>query len=220
MAKNYYAVLGLAQNATDEEIRRRFKTLAREKHPDRFEAAAKRRAEEDFQAITEAFNVLTSPERRRIHDEDLLRTGKPSRAGAAGETEDRSRLVKAMLARGVQAYREGDYGAARETFKRATQVDPKSAQAWYNLAQTCSREERWTSTALAAAEKACELEPMKASYLKLAGRLFAEAGRTERARRFLEAALTWGGSDAEVEAALEELRGRQKGRRGFFGKAT
>lgn len=219
MGKNYYGVLGLAQNATEEEIRRRFKKLAREKHPDRFQGEEKLRAEQDFQALTEAFNVLTDTERRRIHDADLSRTGKPVRAGA-GTTGDQAQIVKAFLAHGVQAYRTGDFKTARQSFERATQVDPGNAQAWYNLALTCSRQERWLSGALSAAEKACELEPMKPSYLKLAGRLFARAGRSERAQRFLEEALNWGGSDTEVETTLEELRGRQKGRRGFFGKAT
>lgn len=219
MERNYYAVLGVTQNATEEEIRRRFKSLARDQHPDRYQGEAKRRAEQEFQTLTEAFNVLTSPERRRIHDADLSRTGTPSRAGASGG-EDRGQLVKAMLARGVQAYKTGDFASARESFERATEVDPKSAQAWYNLALTCSRQESWLPGALKAAEKACELEPMKPSYLKLAGRIFARSGRAERAQRFFEQALSWGGSDPEVESALEELRGRQKTRRGFFGKAT
>lgn len=218
MARNYYAVLGVPQNATDEEIRRRFKALAREKHPDRHQGEAKRQAEQDFQTLTEAFNVLTDAARRRIHDADLSRAGAPSRRPGGGG-EDRGQLVKATLARGVKAYKAGDLTSARESFERASQLDPKSAQAWYNLALTCSRHEKWLSGALTAAETACELEPMKPSYLKLAGRVFARAGRTERARRFLEEALTWGGSDPEVEDALEELRG-QKARRGFFGKAT
>lgn len=219
MARNYYAVLGVAQSATEEEIRRRFKALARDKHPDRFHGDAKRRAEQDFQTLTEAFNVLTDSERRRIHDADLSRTAAPARAATGAGGEDRTQLVKAILARGVQAYKTGDFGSARESFERATQVDPQSPQAWYNLALTCSRQEKWLVRGLAAAEKACELEPMKASYLKLAGRLFARSGRPERAQRFLEQALTWGGSDPEVEATLEELRGRKKGR-GFFGKGT
>lgn len=219
MTRNYYAVLGVGQNATEEEIRRRFKTLARDKHPDRHQGESKQRAEQDFQAITEAFNVLTNPERRRVHDADLSRTA-GSGAGGAAATEDRGQLVKAMLARGVQAYKGGDLKSARDSFDRATQVDPNNAQAWFNLALTCSREEGWLSKAVKAAETACKLEPMKPSYLKLAGRVCARTGRTERARRFFEQALTWGEADPEVEAALEELGGQRKGRRGFFGKAT
>jgi hypothetical protein len=40
----------------------------------------------------------------------------------------------------------------------------------------------------------------------------------ERAERYLEKALTWGGADGEIEQKLEELRGGG-GRRGLFGKA-
>ena len=219
MVKSYYAVLGVARNATEEEIRRRFRKLALEKHPDRFSGPEKQRAELEFQDLTEAFNVLTDAERRRVHDLDLHRKAAPaSRAGGA-PGEDKGQLVKAYLARGVQAYREGNYGAAAETFERATRVDPDSPLAWYNLALTCSRQERLLPRAVGAAERACELEPMKPSYLKLAGRLLVRTGQGARARRYLEEALTWGGPDAEVEKAIGELRDDGRGRRGRFGKA-
>lgn len=218
MAKDYYGALGVPQTATEEEIRRRFRQLAVEKHPDRFRGEEKRRAEREFQDLTEAFNVLTDPERRRVHDQDLRQGGSAARPTAASG-EDRSQTVKAFLARGVQAYKEGNYPAAAESFDQATRVDPGNPQGWYNLALTCSRQDRFLSRAVAAVERACELEPMKPSYLKLAGRLFARAGKSSRAARYYEEALTWGGEDAEVEEALQELRGAQKGRRGFFGKA-
>ncbi len=220
MAKNYYGVLGVPQGATDEEIRSRFKQLAREKHPDRFQGAAKEAAEEEFQVLTEAFNVLTDPDRRRTHDLDLSRHGTLRARPRAQPGEDRGELVRSYLARGVQAYKEGNYSAAAESFDRATQVEPKNPQAWFNLALTCSREARWLTRAVEAVERACELEPMKPSYLKLAGRLFVRAGKPDQAERFFQEALTWGGTDAEVESALEGLRGSRKGRRGFFGKAT
>lgn len=219
MAKSYYDALGVAQSATEEEIRRRFRQLAVAKHPDRFRDGEKRRAEREFQDITEAFNVLTDPDRRRRHDQELRRGGGGARTGSA-EAADRSETSRAYLARGVQAYKEGNYAAAAASFEQATRVDPDNPQGWYNLALTCSRQERLLSRAVDAVERACELEPMKPSYLKLAGRLFARAGKADRAERFFEEALTWGGEDAEVEEALQELRGGRKGRRGFFGKGT
>ncbi len=218
MAKNYYGVLGVSPGASEEEIRGRFKQLAREKHPDRFRGAEKEAAEVEFQTLTEAFNVLTDPERRRVHDLDLSRPG--GQRSRSSKEADRGQLVKTYLARGVQAYKAGNFSAAADSFDRATQVEPKNPQAWFNLALTCSREARWLSRAVDAVERACELKPMKPSYLKLAGRLFVRAGKADRAEQFFQEALTWGGSDAEVESALEELRKGRKGRRGFFGKAT
>lgn len=225
MAKNFYAVLGVPQTATEEEIRRRFRKLARERHPDRFQGEGKARAEREFQEITQAFNALSDPERRRVHDGDLASGSGGSGGGksvrgaapAGGGGEDQAQLLRAVLAQGVQCYKMGDYSAAAESFGRATKIDAESPQAWYNLALTQSRLAGRGARARAAAEKACELEPMKPAYLKLAGRLFAEAGMADRAEGYLQKALTWGGSDPEVEKKLEELRGG--GRRGLFGKA-
>lgn len=219
MAKSYYDALGVSQSATEEEIRRRFRQLAVAKHPDRFRDEEKRRAEREFQEITEAFNVLTDPDRRRRHDQELRRGGGAAQPGSGGAA-DRSETSRAYLARGVRAYKEGNYAAAAESFEQATRVEPENPQGWYNLALTCSRQERLLSRAVDAVEHACELEPMKPSYLKLAGRLFARAGKADRAERYFEEALTWGGEDAEVTEALEELRGGRKGRRGFFGKVN
>jgi curved DNA-binding protein CbpA len=221
MVKSYYGVLGVARSATEEEIRRRFRKLALEKHPDRFLGPEKQRAEGEFQALTEAFNILTHAERRRLHDLDLNRGGGGAgRSGGRAAAADKGQLVRTFLARGVQAYKEGNFGAAADSFARATEVDPESPQAWYNLAQTCGRQDRLLQRAVAAAERACELEPMKPSYLKLAGRLLGRAGQSARARHHLEQALTWGGPDSEVEKALAELSQESRGRRGMFGKPT
>lgn len=218
MAKNYYVVLGISQGASDQDIRDRFKRLARERHPDRFQGAEKERAERAFQDLTEAYNVLTDPERRRIHDADISTSAGPGAGAADGATPDNSQAVKAYLARGVQSYKAGQYKAAFENFERASELDPKSPQAWYNLAMTCSRRDAWLRKGIDAIEKACELEPMKVSYRKLAGRLCARAGRISRAEEHFKQALAWGGPDSEIEQALDELRsGRSKGK-GLFGK--
>ena len=68
---DYYGLLGVARDASEAEIRERFRTLAREAHPDRAPAAKKAEAEGKFQDLTEAVNVLTSPERRKAYDFDL-----------------------------------------------------------------------------------------------------------------------------------------------------
>ncbi|MFQ5350504.1 MAG: J domain-containing protein, partial [Thermoanaerobaculia bacterium] len=54
VAKNYYDILGLPRNATTRQVRDRFRTLARELHPDRFRGQEKSEAEARFQEITQA----------------------------------------------------------------------------------------------------------------------------------------------------------------------
>lgn len=212
MPKNYYSTLGLPPNATEEQIRSRFRELARQRHPDRFQGEEKERAEREFQAITEAFNILSNPERRRMHDLDLAR-------GEAPPPTDTSQLARVYLQRGIKAYREKNYLEAADNFDRATKADATNAQAWHHLALACSHQRRWLSQATTAAAKACELKPMSTNYLKLAGRVFGLAGMTVRAEQYYNEALKWGGEDPAIQQALEELRASKKGKSGLFGKA-
>ncbi len=66
MAVDYYKVLGVARDAPPEEIRKAFRSLARETHPDANPGDA--RAEARFRQVAEAYEVLSDPDRRRRHD--------------------------------------------------------------------------------------------------------------------------------------------------------
>jgi curved DNA-binding protein CbpA len=215
MARDFYAVLGLPRNATAEQIRQRFLELARQRHPDRHQGAAKERAEAEFQQITEAFNVLSDGERRRQHDLELAQ----QQSGAQRAGGDAGQLAKAYLQRGIRAYRAGNCREAADNFDRATKTDPDNARAWHHLALACSHERRWLSRAIGAVTRACKLEPMNATYLKLGGRLFEAAGRAEQAEEYYNRALKWGG-DQEVEQRLEALRKSSKRGLGLFGKGS
>ena len=65
--KDYYEILGLPRGASDAEIKKSFRKLAREFHPD--VAKDKKRAEEKFKEINEAYEVLGDPAKRKKYDE-------------------------------------------------------------------------------------------------------------------------------------------------------
>ncbi len=76
--KDYYATLGVAKSATHDEIRKAFRKLAREHHPD--VAKDKKTAESKFKEINEAYEVLGDAEKRKRYDElgaDWDRPGGP-----------------------------------------------------------------------------------------------------------------------------------------------
>ncbi len=65
--KDYYKVLGVERNATEDEIKRSYRKLALEYHPDR--KPGDNAAEEKFKGINEAYQVLSDPEKRNRYDQ-------------------------------------------------------------------------------------------------------------------------------------------------------
>ena len=64
--KDYYEVLGVDKNASDEEIKRAFRKLAKQYHPDINKEPG---AEEKFKEIGEAYAVLSDPQKRSQYDQ-------------------------------------------------------------------------------------------------------------------------------------------------------
>ena len=68
MAKDYYQILGVSRNATNEQIKKAYRKLAMQYHPDR-NPGKEKWANEKFKAINEAFSVLGDPEKRMQYDQ-------------------------------------------------------------------------------------------------------------------------------------------------------
>ena len=159
MKLNYYEVLGVDRSASDQEIRDTFRKLARENHPDRYRGDDKAGAERKFQTLTEAVNVLTNPAKRKQHDSEIG-------AGASKGQVDFTQIAKAYLAKGVKAYKEGDWRGAYENFDMAVKHNAQDAKAFHYLALAAARIPAYTRQAVQAIESAIQREPMNALYLK------------------------------------------------------
>ena len=116
--RDYYEVLGVARDASSEEIKRAYRKLAFQYHPDRNKD---KDAEEKFKEINEAYEVLSNPGQRASYD----------RFGAAGIPE---------FGRGFEGFDFGDLGSIFDTFfgggaVRARRTAPQQgADLRYNLA--------------------------------------------------------------------------------------
>src|SRR6478672_4858087 len=90
MPRDYYEVLGVSRDAGETEIKKAFRALARELHPDVNDHDPE--AEEKFKAAAEAYEVLSDSERRRTYDayghEGLRSGGFDPRSASFGSIDE------------------------------------------------------------------------------------------------------------------------------------
>lgn len=79
MAKDYYLILGVSKNASAEEIKRAYRKLAHEYHPDKNQSDGER-----FKEINEAYQVLSDPQKRARYDQFGSAEGQPGFGGFGG----------------------------------------------------------------------------------------------------------------------------------------
>jgi molecular chaperone DnaJ len=69
MKKDYYEILGVPKDADLQVIKKAYRSLALKHHPDRVPAEEKKAAEEKFKEISEAYGVLSDPQKRKTYDQ-------------------------------------------------------------------------------------------------------------------------------------------------------
>ena len=79
--KDYYAILGVSKTATDDELKKAYRKMAKKYHPDA-NPDNKEEAEKKFKEVNEAYEVLSDPKKRKMYDQ--FGTVDPQGFGGAG----------------------------------------------------------------------------------------------------------------------------------------
>ena len=128
MAKrDYYEILGVAKNASDEDIKKAYRKLAMKHHPDRNQGDGSKQAEERFKEAKEAYEMLSDASKRAAYDQYGHAGVDPNRGGGGGGAEAYGGFAEAFgdifgdmfgqqrgRAGGRQVYRGGDLSYAME----------------------------------------------------------------------------------------------------------
>jgi len=129
MAKrDYYEILGVAKNASDEDIKKAYRKLAMKHHPDRNQGEASKLAEERFKEAKEAYEMLSDAQKRAAYDQYGHAGVDPNRGGGGAGAEGYGGFAEAFgdifgdmfgqqrgrAGGGRQVYRGGDLSYAME----------------------------------------------------------------------------------------------------------
>jgi curved DNA-binding protein CbpA len=199
-----YDTLGIERDASDQDIRKAFRRLALKYHPDRFSGDQRAGAEERFQGITEAFNVLSHPESREKYDKEISQ-------GTADKAMDAKEISRRLGAKGSQLMREGKMAEAVEHLKGAIDHDDENARAHYFYGQVIGKIAGKERDALRHVEKAISLEPGNATMMAEAASLSLSAGMKTRAVRHAQEALALDPTNSKASTVLSQAEGDDKG---------
>jgi curved DNA-binding protein CbpA len=202
-----YDTLGVERDASDQDIRKAFRRLALKHHPDRFAGDQRADAEERFQGITEAFNVLSRPDSREKYDKEISH-------GTDAKSMDAKEISRRLGAKGSQMMREGKMAEAVENLKMAIDHDDNNSRAHYFYGQVIGRIAGKERDALRHVEKAISLEPGNATMMAEAAALSLVAGMKTRALRHAQDALTLDPTNVKATEVISEAEGGDKGKGG------
>jgi curved DNA-binding protein CbpA len=198
-----YDTLGIERDATDQEIRQAFRKLALKYHPDRFEGQQRAKAEEQFQEITEAFNVLSHPDSRDRYD-------KETSSGSDINQMDLKEISRRLAAKGTQSMRAGDSADAIQHLKAAIDHDEENARAHFFYAQVLGKIPSKKKDALRHAERAAQLEPNNGTMKAEAASAALANGMKSRAERFAREALSLDPTNIKATEVLAEIDVQEK----------
>ena len=179
MQRNFYEVLGVPQNATIEQIKKKYRELAHKYHPD--VAKDHNLGQKVFSQINQAYRELSDPEKRAAYNQSLeadrqnksAATRSAAATVAAGGTVTRPSTsngasgsngtasvgdIAKLLADADMAVMNGSFDMARNACERVLKVDPRNVRALGVLGDALAQQGK-KDDAASAYRKALQIQP-------------------------------------------------------------
>ncbi len=236
MSSDFYSLLGVSHTAPEREIKRAYHNKARTMHPDKAsDPEAAKQLQEEFAAITKAYNTLKDPDKRAEYDAKLEKDSpskaksesKPSVSSGSGGDKimtaggdkrveaGRLAIAEKSYNRGVHMLKMGDTNRALEFFETAVKNNPDEPKYLAKTADTLMKGRRGFSKAVELAIRACDLDPYNTEFKIILAHIYEEAGSKSLAIKTYENVLKWDQDNTMAQMKLHELKGKKKS--SFFG---
>ncbi len=201
---NYYQILDVGDNASQEDVKKSYFRLARKFHPDLFSrdlpSETVQKIDVVFDQITKAYQTLSDERRKGEYDEQLKSPRTDDRKNLAKEAEKRFRQGKTL-------FDQSRYEEALVFLEQAVRLSQDKARYFILLGMTQTKLPIYRKEAEKNFIRATKLEPWNAEAFVGLGVLYKKEGLHLRAKKQFERALQ---IDPDHKIARRELRGEGK----------
>jgi len=220
--KGYFEVIGVPENANDEDVRRAYVELAKKTHPDRFSNASetvRKLAEEIFGLVSKAYETLGDARRRTQY---LIDQKGSKQAAADLEEGQRALAAELQFQNGEAKLRKRDFEGAIKDFEWAVRLFPEEgeyvAHLGWALFLSSPNDRETLKKAITIVKKGSKLaEDRDKPYLFL-GRMYQAAGKLDVAERMFTTALEIRSDNLEALRELRLIHMRREKEKGLIGR--
>ena len=217
LAANYYDLLGVGQQASADEVKNAYHSLARRYHPDRFHQADsqfRNQIESGFARVAQAYEVLGDPSSRASYDAQFGAPASPDPVAKAATPEPSPTFGKAptdnraasSFQKGVAAKKQRQPQQALRFFAEAASLEPRCARYRAEYGRALVDDPRTRRLAEFELKAAIALEPSNTSYRVALAELYKALGLRRRAEGELQRALTVDPKNAAARTLLASLK--------------
>lgn len=180
---DYYSILGISRDATQEEIKTAFIDLAKKNHPDVLPKVGNwKMINETFASIIVAYKTLRDHHKRSEYDQRLA-------AGLLDRSDAKKNHARATFKLGIDSFKSKYYRRSYHYFKACCQLDPKNPHYWSYLGLAAINSSHPLEEAEMYGKKAIELHPSSPQYHITLGMIYKRAGKKSEAKKEFKSAL-------------------------------